>query len=88
MNVITPSHVVFETLDGRAVLLNLNSGSYFELNPTATRIWALIQEHQDKDAILAAMLEEFDQDPTILERDLEDLLRNLDERGLITTDGE
>ena len=85
MKVTTPSHVIFETLDEHAVLLNLDSGTYFQLNPTAARIWTLIQDHGDTQEILAAMKDEFNADTELLQRDLENLLQDLKERGLITT---
>jgi PqqD family protein of HPr-rel-A system len=83
MRIETPAHVVFESLGENTVLLNLNSGNYFELNPTAARIWALIQDHQDTEEIVAAMCKEFDADPETLSKDLSSLLEELGNRGLI-----
>ena len=48
--------VLFQELQGEAVLLNLKTGVYLGLNPLGTRIWKLLQEDgalsKVKDAIL------------------------------------
>jgi hypothetical protein len=38
--------VLFQELQGEAVLLNLKSGVYFGLDPVGTRIWQLFAEHE------------------------------------------
>jgi hypothetical protein len=78
-----PDDVVFEVLDDQAVLLNLKTGIYFGLNDTGTRIWKLIEEHGDIDAVRKRMLEEFDVSQETLEGDLRGLLSELLERGLL-----
>ena len=78
-----PENVVFEVLDGEAVLLNLTAGVYFGLNPTGTRVWELLREHPTRDGIRRAMLEEFDVEPAALDRDLDELFGELLSRGLL-----
>lgn len=55
-----PQGVLFRDLDGEAVLLELDSGRYFGLNETGTRMWLLLQEHGSVEPALRAMLGEFD----------------------------
>ena len=78
-----PDDVVFEVLDDQAVLLNLETGNYFGLNHTGTRIWKLIEEHGDIDAVRKYILEEFDVCQEALEGDLQVLLSELLERRLL-----
>ena len=78
-----PDDVVFEVLDDQAGLLYLETGNYFGLNHTGTRIWKLIEEHGDIDAVRKYMLEEFDVWLEALEGDLQVLLSELLERRLL-----
>lgn len=75
--------VVFRDLEGEAVLLNLETGTYFGLDPVGTRIWALIQQHETLTDVNLALLDEFDVEPDRCERDLLDLLARLDDNGLV-----
>ena len=74
--------VVFRQLDNEAVLLNLETGTYFGLDPVGTRIWQLIVHHGLLVRVLEALLEEYEVEPARLERDLLDLCRQLSEKGL------
>lgn len=74
--------VVFRELEGEAVLLDLESGTYFGLNAVGTRIWSLIQERDSLRAVLDAITAEYDARPEVLERDLLRLAAELCAKGL------
>jgi hypothetical protein len=75
---------VFRELDGEAVILHLDSGTYFGLDPVGTRLWQLIAEHGHLQPVYEAAIEEFAVDPAVLERDLLDLVAALSDKGLVT----
>lgn len=77
---------VFRELDGEAVILQLDAGMYFGLDPVATRLWQLIAQHGHLRPVLAAALDEFDVEPRTLERDLLELVGRLAERRLVVID--
>lgn len=77
--------VLFRELEGEAVLLDLKSQRYFGLDAVGTRIWQLLEELRRPEAVLTAMLEEFDVSREQLEGDLEAFLARLREAGLILT---
>lgn len=52
--------VLSRDLQGEAVILNLNTGLYFGLDPVGTRIWQLIEAHQSLQKVLDAMIEEYE----------------------------
>lgn len=85
-----PDDVVFEVLEGEAVVLNLETGIYFTLNPVGTRIWQLIEEHGDLAKVRDAMISEYEVGEEALDRDIEALMRELVEKGLVlsTPEGE
>jgi hypothetical protein len=47
-------------LDGETVLLHMDSKRYFRLNATAQRIWQLLEQKLDTDAIVEALTTEFE----------------------------
>lgn len=82
-SISVPEHVAFEVVDGEAVLLDLKSGVYFTLNPSGTRVWQLLVELGDLAEVRAAMLAEFAVRAETLEADVDALLSQLVEKGLV-----
>ena len=80
---VIPDDVIFKVLENEAVLLNLKTGTYFGLNETGTRIWKLIEEHGHLEIVRRHMLDEFDVSEETLEGDMQALLSELLERGLL-----
>lgn len=78
-----PEGILFKELAGETVLLNLNTGVYFGLDPIGTRIWHLVQAGRSLSQILAALLDEFDVEPARCESDLRQLVASLCEQGLL-----
>ena len=79
---VSPSTMSRE-VQGETILLHLDSGEYFGLDATATRVWQLINEKGDLQQVEAAMLEEYEVDPTVLSADLQRVVDELLARGLI-----
>jgi Coenzyme PQQ synthesis protein D (PqqD) len=78
-----PDHVLHTQLDGSAVLLDLHSGEYFSLNEVGARLWAEIEAGESLDGALERLLEEFEVQRPVLERDVHALVDELLERGLL-----
>jgi hypothetical protein len=77
--------VVWRNLQGESVLLDLKSGVYFGLDSVGTRIWALLQDHDDLQGVLAELLAEYDVSEETCSRDLLNLVSVLTEKGLLQT---
>ena len=76
--------VLFQELDGEAVLLDLASEQYFGLDEIGTRIWQLLDEKDDLNAIYQELLTEYDVSEQQLESDLISFVQQLCEAGIIT----
>jgi hypothetical protein len=74
---------VFRELDGEAVILQLEAGMYYGLDPVGTRLWQLIEAHGQLRPVLDAALQEFDVASDVLERDLIELVSGLAEKHLV-----
>jgi hypothetical protein len=75
--------LVFRNPDGEAVLLNLETGLYFGLNESGTRMWDLLQEHGSLRKVFDQMLLGHDVTPEALEGDLCQLAAELCEKELL-----
>ena len=80
-----PENVVFQILDGQAVLLDLHTERYFELDDVATRMWELLKADGVPATTVKTLLVEYDVDEPTLSRDLAGLIQHLLQRGLIET---
>jgi hypothetical protein len=74
--------VLFRQLDQEAVLLDLKSGTYFGLNEVGARAWQLMLEHGQLSDVLGVLLQEFDAESEVVERDLLELAGQLVARQL------
>lgn len=75
--------VVFREIAGEAVILDLGTGMYFGLNQAGARIWKCLDEGCERSRIADRIVEEFDVAREDAERDVERLLRDLLDRGLV-----
>jgi hypothetical protein len=81
---ITPSpEVISQEVSGETVLLDLQSENYFGLDEVGTRIWQLIKETNDLQAIFETLLAEYDVSEERLRQDLDTLLGEISGLGLI-----
>ena len=81
------SNQVSSTVEGEAVILEVGAGAYYGLDPVGTRIWQLIQEPIAVGDVCQAIVEEYDVTPERCEADVLELLRGLDEVGLLEVAG-
>ena len=76
--------VAYEFVDDEAVALDLQSGTYYRLNPVAASAWRLLVKSTVLDELVDGLLEEFDIDRDRLEADLSELFVDLERYGLVT----
>jgi len=86
---VKPSEdVVWRNLQGESVLLDLKSGVYFGLDAVGTRIWTLLQDHSDLQAVLQELLREYEVSDETCARDLMDLVSAMAEKGLVQAESQ
>jgi hypothetical protein len=79
--------VIFREIGGETVILNLKTERYLGLDEVGTRIWEVLQATGSVESTLKILLEEYDVEPSLLERDLNEFIDKLIENGLVTTRG-
>ncbi len=80
-----PQHVVCRSFVAETVVLNLQTGQYHGLNPTAGRMLDALQAAPTVGAAVPALAAEYSVAQTQIEQDLLALVGGLLERGLIET---
>ena len=61
--------IVFTHLDDTIVMMDVEEGSYYELDPVASRIWTLLKEPRSASSICEALADEYDVDAQTCQRD-------------------
>ena len=75
--------VVFAELGDEAVLLEIDSGVYFGLDPVGARIWQLLDKASTMNEVVDTLLAEFDVERAVLDVDVAAFLARMREKGLI-----
>ena len=74
--------VQIQEVDGEAVLLSADQGTYYGLNEVGTRAWKYLQETGSLDDAVEGILEEYDVDEATLRADLETFVKDIVAQGL------
>ncbi len=75
--------VLFQEVSGEIVLLDLVSERYFGLNSTGARVWQGLSEGRTTEEIISGLAKEFDVSGAQLDQDVNELLEELMQAGLI-----
>jgi hypothetical protein len=78
-----PDHVVYRPFPHETVVLNLQTGKYHGLNPTAGRMLELLEQGLSVAATAEAVAGEYQRPISDVERDLQAFCDDLCARGLI-----
>jgi hypothetical protein len=70
-------------IDGELVGLHVDNGVCYGFNPTATRIWALLDQPRSVSALCETLAEEFDVAPDAARPDVIALLEELQRERLV-----
>jgi hypothetical protein len=81
--VVAASEQVSCPLGEESAILNLKNSMYYGMNPVGTRIWTLLKEPRSVEQLRDTLLNEYQVDAALCERDLLDLLGKMKSEGLI-----
>lgn len=74
--------VVFRALGEESVILSLDTGLYFGLDPVGTRIWTLLADH-DLGGVAETIHHEFDAELSVIQQDVLSLVEHLVAKHLV-----
>lgn len=81
--VVASQQQVSAEVDGEAVILGMDRGEYYGLDPVGTRIWQLVQSPVSVAQIQDALVAEYDVTADQCLADLQALLNQMRQEGLI-----
>jgi hypothetical protein len=76
--------VLSKSVNDEEVIVNLNTGTYFGLNPTGTVIWNHLKKGSDPTVILNDLLEQFDSSEEELQQDMVQFVAHLQSQKLLS----
>ncbi len=77
------NHVVWKVIDGKGILLNLETGAYFEVGPVGLEMWQRCDGRTLAEHITPQVARQFRAEPERVARDLQQFLGELRRRKLI-----
>lgn len=78
----TPT-VTHETIDGEAVIINLDSGNYYSLVDVGSFIWGLFENGASATEVQNQVLQTYHGSPSDIDRGVQELLAQLQQENLI-----
>lgn len=76
-----------KTISGRLydelVMMDIDQGKYFSLNPVATRIWDLLEQPLTDDELCMVLIDEYDVEPERCKLEVLEHLDELERMGLV-----
>ena len=78
----TPT-VTHETIDGEAVIINLDSGNYYSLVEVGSFIWGIIEKGASASEVQNQVLQTYQGNATDIDRGVQELLAQLQQENLI-----
>lgn len=86
--VVASSNQISSDLAGEAVILDLDSGTYYGLDAVGLRVWNLVKKPRTVAQIVSTIVAEYEVDRGRCEQDLLALLDRLASKGLIEVRGD
>jgi predicted RND superfamily exporter protein len=77
------SRTISGRLHDELVMMDLEQGKYFSLNPVATRIWDLLEKEMTLDELCALLTEEYDVESNQCMDEVRELLEEMEKLGLV-----
>src|SRR3954467_9134712 len=75
--------IIQETIDQETIMVNLETGSYYSLNPTGSHIWAAMENGVHTDELAPDLAQRFAADVTSVEPDVRGFIDRLVQEELI-----
>ena len=75
--------MVFSHIDNEVVMMSIETGDYYGLNPVASRIWELLENQHTFKWLIRQLMQEFDIDETACRNDVMRFLNQMTDKKLI-----
>ncbi len=76
-------NIVFTDLDDTIVMMDVDEGQYYELDPVAARIWEIVEEGPTVSGICSALAAEYAVEPQECQESTLEFLQSAAEQGIV-----
>ena len=76
---------LFQRVGSETVILDLDKGTYFELNEMGTLMVDWMERLPDRESVIAQVLQQFEVSKELVSQDLETLIQGLTRNGLLVS---
>jgi hypothetical protein len=83
-NLVRDKNIIFSDMDGETVMMSIERGEYYGINPIGSRIWGLLQTPKRVTELCGLLLPDFDVAPEQCASDVLQFLNQMAEKGIIT----
>lgn len=83
--VTASSGLMVSEVDGELVMMDVEKGTYYGMDPVAARIWKAVAAPTSIAEVCAQMTEQYDVDPATCEAEVLAFVSDLRDAGLVTT---
>jgi len=83
---VNSPNVIFETIEGEVILIDLKSGTYYSLRDSGAVIWQAIVQGASDDEIVDVLAASYDAEADSLRAGVRDFLEELEREGLVRPD--
>ena len=75
--------LVSSDMDGETVMMSIENGKYYGMDPIGSRIWKLIEKPQSPSVLCEILLNEYNIDQEICQQHVLEFLNKLSDQGLV-----
>jgi len=75
--------MISSDMDGETVMMSMENGEYYGLDPVGSRIWSILENEMKVEDIIMQLLDEFEVEKERCEKETLDFLNELHERNLL-----
>lgn len=76
--------VIESKVDEEIMMMDIDKGMYYALNPVSSRIWALLEQPLSVRSVCENLLKEYDVEPSVCEQEVTKFLDQMLDRSIVT----
>ncbi len=85
--IVRNHEIISSNMDEEVVMMSIQDGKYFGINPVGARIWKLLEQPRGVSDMCGILQEEYDVIPSECQQDVLEFLKELLEKNLVKISG-
>ncbi len=81
--IVRDNEIIFSEMDGETVMMSIERGEYYGINPIGSRIWGLLESPKKVSGLCDTLQPDYDVTPVQCAQDILLFLNQMAEKGII-----